>query len=83
MVAILQLISGTGPSSWRTYLWVGAGVAIAGAILLVAAGGLTSPAQGIARASYYLSIFLVVLGVATAVAGLGLRRRAKSSSQVA
>jgi hypothetical protein len=79
-VAGILLLSGTGPSPWSTYVIVGMVIAILGVIVFFLAGGLHHPTTGIVEASFFLSLFVMGLGIATALAGLGVRYWAEHRS---
>jgi len=66
---------GTEPSPWTTYLFVGVVVGILGALVFFLAGGTNHPGGGVVYGSFLLSLVLIVLGVATALGSLAIRRR--------
>lgn len=72
-MAAIPLWAGTGPSPWSTYLVCGIVVAILGVVVFSLAGGLNHSTTGLVEGSFLLSLFLIGLGIATALAGLGLR----------
>jgi hypothetical protein len=60
-------------SPWSTYVAVGIVVTVLGVIVFFLAGGLNHLDAGLAYGSFLLSIFVIVLGVATVVGGLAWR----------
>jgi hypothetical protein len=72
-VAIFVLTWGTGPSSWTTFVVVGALVAALGGLLVLLSAwrfGASGPAQGLVP---ILGSVLLVAGAATILGGVGLR----------
>jgi uncharacterized membrane protein YhaH (DUF805 family) len=79
---LIPLLAGTEESPSSTYLWVGTLVLILGVIVFFLGGGLGHPTSGYGYVSFLLSLFLVVLGIATLLTGLGVRLRRERTTRI-